>query len=57
MTNLHSNPLLDFSDAPLFDSIQPEHVSPAVDALLAKAQASLDKVTAQDFPAGAGCGH
>jgi oligopeptidase A len=51
MTNFHSNPLLDFSDAPLFDSIQPEHVSPAVDVLLAKAQASLDKVTAQDFPA------
>ncbi len=51
MTNLHSNPLLDFSDAPLFDSIQPEHVSPAVDVLLAEAQASLDKVTAQDFPA------
>ncbi len=51
MTNLHSNPLLDFSDATLFDSIQPEHVSPAVDALLAEAQASLDKVTAQDFPA------
>ena len=51
MTNLHSNPLLDFSDAPLFDSIQPEHVSPAVDVLLAEAQASLEKVTAQDFPA------
>jgi len=45
------NPLLDFSDAPLFDRIQPEHVSPAVDALLADAQAALDKVTASDFPA------
>jgi oligopeptidase A len=45
------NPLLDFSDAPLFDRIQPEHVSPAVDALLADAQAALDKATASDFPA------
>ena len=45
------NPLLDFSDVPLFDRIQPEHVSPAVDALLADAQAALDKVTASDFPA------
>ncbi len=46
-----TNPLLDFSDTPLFDRIQPEHVSPAVDALLAEAQAALDKVTASDFPA------
>jgi len=45
------NPLLDFSDAPLFDRILPEHVSPAVDVLLADAQAALDKATASDFPA------
>ena len=45
------NPLLDFSDTPLFDRIQPEHVSPAITALLADAQAALDKVTADDFPA------
>ena len=45
------NPLLNFSDAPLFDQILPEHVSPAVDVLLADAQAALDKVTASDFPA------
>ena len=45
------NPLLDFSDAPLFDRILPEHVSPAVDALLVDAQAALEKVTASDFPA------
>ncbi len=45
------NPLLDFSDVPLFDLIQPEHVSPAVDALLADAHAALEKVTASDFPA------
>ena len=45
------NPLLDFSDAPLFDQIQPVHVSPAVNALLADAQAALDNVTASNFPA------
>ena len=45
------NPLLNFSDAPLFDRILPEHVSPAVNVLLADAQAALDKVTASDFPA------
>ena len=45
------NPLLDFSDAPLFDRILPEHVSPAVDALLVDAQAALVKVTASNFPA------
>ena len=27
-----SNPLLDFSDLPLFDRIRPEHVAPAIDA-------------------------
>ena len=47
----HQNPLLDFSDAPLFDRIAPEHVGPAVTALLVDAQAALDQVTASDFPA------
>ena len=44
-----TNPLLDFSDLPLFDRILPEHVSPAVDALLAEADTALEKVTAPDF--------
>ena len=44
------NPLLDFSGAPLFDRILPEHVSPAVDALLIESQAALDQVTASNFP-------
>ena len=48
---LSGNPLLDFSDAPLFDRIEPKHVGPAMDALLVDAQAALQKVTAQDFPA------
>ena len=57
MTNMNpgfdptSNPLLDFSGTPHFDRIQPGHVSPAVDVLLAEAQNSLEKVTDSDFPA------
>ncbi len=46
-----TNPLLDFSDLPLFDRITPEHVSPALDELLAKAEAALEQVTAPEFPA------
>ena len=46
-----TNPLLDFSGLPLFDRIQPEQVGPAVDELLAKAEAALEQVTAADFPA------
>lgn len=46
-----TNPLLDFSDLPLFDRIQPEHVAPAVDELLTKADAALEEVTAPGFPA------
>lgn len=46
-----NNPLLDFSDLPLFDRILPEHVGPAMDELLLKADAALEEVTAPDFPA------
>jgi oligopeptidase A len=46
-----TNPLLDFTDLPLFDQIKPEHVAPAVDTLLADAEAALQTVTAPDFPA------
>ena len=46
-----TNPLLDFSDLPLFDRVLPEHVGPAVDELLVKAEAALEQVTAADFPA------
>ena len=45
------NPLLDFSDLPLFDCILPEHVSPAIDVLLLKADAALEAVTSAAFPA------
>ena len=46
-----SNPLLDFNDLPLFDQIRPEHVAPAIDALLAESEAALEAVVAPDFPA------
>ena len=46
-----SNPLLDFSDLPLFGLIRPEHVGPAVDVLMAQANAALEAVTSPDFPA------
>jgi oligopeptidase A len=45
-----SNPLLDFSGLPLFDQVQPQHVGPAVDALLARADKALETVTQPDFP-------
>jgi oligopeptidase A len=45
------NPLLDFQDLPLFDQILPEHVAPAMDALLAESEAGLEAVVAPDFPA------
>ncbi len=46
-----SNPLLDFSDLPLFDRISPAHVGPAVDDLLRQSNNALEQVTAPSFPA------
>jgi oligopeptidase A len=45
------NPLLQFHDTPLFDQIQPEHVAPAVAALLQQSSEALETVTADTFPA------
>jgi len=36
-----NNPLLDFSGLPRFAEIRPEHIAPAVDALLAQARAAV----------------
>src|SRR5260364_274748 len=44
-----SNPLLDFSDLPRFDEIRAEHITPALDAMLAAAAAAL--ACAPDTPA------
>jgi len=48
---MSNNPLLDTSGLPLFDQIQPAHVSPALDVLLAESEAALAKVTSPDVPA------
>ena len=46
-----SNPLLEFSTLPAFDRVHPNHVAPAIDALLERANIALETVTAPDFPA------
>lgn len=38
---MNTNPLLDFSGLPRFDAIRPEHVTPAIDTLLAQAEAAV----------------
>ncbi|MCD7099207.1 M3 family metallopeptidase [Stenotrophomonas sp. MMGLT7] len=43
-----TNPLLDFSGLPRFDQIRPEHVGPAIDRLLAEAEAAVK--TAETAP-------
>jgi oligopeptidase A len=45
-----SNPLLDFDDLPLFDQVRPEHVAPAMDELLGRADRALAEVTQPGFP-------
>ena len=50
-TEASGNPLLDFTDLPQFSAIRPEHVAPALDGLLAAADAALEQVTAPEFPA------
>jgi len=41
-----ANPLLDFEGLPIFGEIGPEHVSPAIDFLLADARATIERVAA-----------
>ena len=41
-----SNPLLDFSDLPRFDAIKPEHVTPAIEQLIADANAIVAQLEA-----------
>ena len=38
-----ANPLLDFSGLPRFEAIRPEHVAPALDVLLAEAEAAVSQ--------------
>jgi len=49
---MHSdNPLLDFSGLTRFDAVKPEHVTPAIDALLAENRAAVAKLESSDTPA------
>ncbi len=54
--NAALNPLLDFSDLPFFDAVKPEHVTPAVSALLeenravvARLEAPMERVSWDNF--------
>jgi oligopeptidase A len=46
-----NNPLLQFDDLPRFDTVRPEHVTPAIDLLLQQAQAALERAVGPDVAA------
>jgi oligopeptidase A len=46
-----TNPLLDFTDLARFSEIGPEHITPAIDALLADCRATVARVTDSAAPA------
>ena len=48
--NSPSNPLLDFSGLPRFDEILPDHVGPAIDALLEVGRRAVEAVALPDTP-------
>ena len=48
---LSTNPLLETSGLPRFDAIRPEHITPAVYALLGDAEAALELATSDAVPA------
>ena len=50
-TASQDNPLLDFSGLPRFDAIRPEHVGPAIDALLAQNRALVATLESPQTPA------
>ena len=45
------NPLLDFSDLPRFDLVQPEHVKPAIESLLTAGRELIARLTDDQTPA------
>ena len=49
--NTASNPLLDFTDLPMFKSVTAKDIPAALDTLLEKAEQALAQVCADDFPA------
>ena len=48
---MQDNPLLSLDTLPAWDRIRPEHVTPAVDVLLAEADAALEKAVSDAVPA------
>ncbi|QJR16875.1 M3 family metallopeptidase [Usitatibacter palustris] len=42
------NPLLDFSSLPRFSAIRPEHVAPAIDALIGTARETVERLAVDD---------
>ena len=48
---MNANPLLDPGALPAFAAVRPEHVTPAIDALLAEADAALERAVTRDVPA------
>jgi len=48
---MNQNPLLDTAGLPRFDAIRPEHVGPAIDQLLADANAALERAVSDAVPA------
>ena len=46
-----TNPLLDFSDLPRFDLVQPAHVKPAIESLLNDGRALIEHLTGDATPA------
>ncbi|HJV69327.1 M3 family metallopeptidase [Ideonella sp.] len=48
---MKSNPLLQFDGPMAYDTIRPEHVTPAVDTLLAGANTALERVVGPEVPA------
>ena len=46
-----NNPLLDFSGLPRFTTIRPEHVTPAVEALIDEVRATIERVATDARPA------
>ncbi len=49
--NATTNPLLDFTGLPRFAEVRPEQVEPAIDALLADAEAALERAVSAATPA------
>ena len=51
MNSSFVNPLLDFSGLPRFSELKPEHISPAIEKLLAEARSVVEQISADIVPA------